>query len=98
MLVNGKFVIPTINTIYTCISLNNEKFSGSGIHHDKKNCESSKVLLKIQLVLRIAKKFRQLFPSRLRLTTVKKEIKIKIGNGGWGDHRDHSLCRNMIQF
>lgn len=35
--------------------------------------------------------------SRLTMveSAVKKKVKLKKGNGGWGDKRDHSLCLNM---
>jgi hypothetical protein len=28
-------------------------------------------------------------------TALKKKLKLKKGNGGWGDRRDHALCLNM---
>jgi hypothetical protein len=28
-------------------------------------------------------------------TVPRKKIKLKKGNGGWGDKRDHALCLNM---
>ena len=28
---------------------------------------------------------------------VRKKVKLKKGNGGWGDRRDHQLCRNITR-
>lgn len=38
-----------------------------------------------------------MFPQQLTLTIggVIKKTKLKKGNGGWGDLRDHELCLNM---
>ncbi|XP_067616709.1 alpha-1,6-mannosyl-glycoprotein 2-beta-N-acetylglucosaminyltransferase isoform X6 [Eurosta solidaginis] len=70
-----------------------------GVHHKKKNCESNQVIAKVQQVLRIARKSRQLFPRSLSLTaaTLVKKTKLRKGNGGWGDRRDHQLCMNMTK-
>lgn len=69
----------------------------SGVHHKKKNCESNQVISKVQQVLRIATKSRQLYPKSLTLTvaSVVKKSKLRKGNGGWGDKRDHNLCLNV---
>lgn len=69
----------------------------SGVHHKKKNCESNQVISKVQQVLRIATKSRQLYPKSLTLTvaSVVKKTKLRKGNGGWGDKRDHNLCLNV---
>ncbi|XP_073817913.1 alpha-1,6-mannosyl-glycoprotein 2-beta-N-acetylglucosaminyltransferase isoform X2 [Musca autumnalis] len=68
-----------------------------GVHHKKKNCESNQVISKVQQVLRIARKSGQIFPKSLTLTVASliKKTKLRKGNGGWGDHRDHDLCMNM---
>lgn len=68
-----------------------------GVHHKKKNCESNQVISKVQQVLRIAKSSGQLFPRSLTLTVASliKKMKLRKGNGGWGDKRDHNLCLNM---
>lgn len=68
----------------------------SGVHHKKKNCESNQVISKVQQVLRIATKSKQLYPKSLTLTvaSVVKKSKLRKGNGGWGDKRDHNLCLN----
>lgn len=69
----------------------------SGVHHKKKNCESNQVISKVQQVLRIATKSHQLYPKSLTLTvaSVLKKSKLRKGNGGWSDVRDHNLCLNV---
>ncbi|XP_019880285.1 alpha-1,6-mannosyl-glycoprotein 2-beta-N-acetylglucosaminyltransferase isoform X2 [Aethina tumida] len=66
-----------------------------GVHHKKNNCESTAVISKVQQVLKTAKK--HLYPDYLTLTytTLLKKAKLRKGNGGWGDHRDHKLCMSM---
>ncbi|KAJ8926888.1 hypothetical protein NQ314_020739 [Rhamnusium bicolor] len=66
-----------------------------GVHHKKKNCESTSVISKVQQVLKSAK--RHLYPDYLILTytTILKKTKLRKGNGGWGDRRDHKLCMGM---
>ncbi|XP_055304055.1 alpha-1,6-mannosyl-glycoprotein 2-beta-N-acetylglucosaminyltransferase isoform X2 [Sitodiplosis mosellana] len=68
-----------------------------GVHHKKKNCESNQVISKVQQVLRIATKSHQLYPKSLTLTvaSVVKKSKLRKGNGGWSDVRDHNLCLNV---
>lgn len=55
------------------------------------------MISKVQQVLRIAKKANQLYPKYLTLTvaSVFKKSKLRKGNGGWGDKRDHNLCLNV---
>lgn len=67
----------------------------SGVHHKKNNCESTAVISKVQQVLNTAK--RHLYPNYLTLTytTLLKKTKLRKGNGGWGDRRDHKLCMSM---
>lgn len=73
----------------------------SGVHHKKKNCESNQVISKVQKVLYIARRSKQLFPRNLvkigtfSVASLKKRSKLRKGNGGWGDHRDQQLCLNM---
>uniref|UniRef100_A0A6M2DRR2 Alpha-1,6-mannosyl-glycoprotein 2-beta-N-acetylglucosaminyltransferase n=1 Tax=Xenopsylla cheopis TaxID=163159 RepID=A0A6M2DRR2_XENCH len=66
-----------------------------GVHHKKKNCESAAMISKVQQVLKTSEKY--LFPSKLSLVMASplKKQKLRKGNGGWGDIRDHSLCYNM---
>lgn len=66
-----------------------------GVHHKKANCESTAVISKVQKVLANAKSY--LYPKHLTLTftTIAKKNKLRKGNGGWGDIRDHQLCMNM---
>ena len=47
--------------------------------------------------MRIAKNSGQMFPKSLTLTVASliKRTKLRKGNGGWGDKRDHNLCINM---
>ncbi|XP_029154956.1 alpha-1,6-mannosyl-glycoprotein 2-beta-N-acetylglucosaminyltransferase isoform X2 [Nylanderia fulva] len=66
-----------------------------GVHHKKNNCESTAVIAKVQNVLKAARN--HLFPSQLTLTIAgtAKKTKLRKGNGGWGDVRDHQLCWNI---
>ncbi|XP_052127085.1 alpha-1,6-mannosyl-glycoprotein 2-beta-N-acetylglucosaminyltransferase isoform X1 [Frankliniella occidentalis] len=66
-----------------------------GVHHKKTNCESTAVISKVQKVILAAS--RHLYPSHLTLTVTNtlKKTKLRKGNGGWGDIRDHKLCLNM---
>lgn len=71
----------------------------SGVHHKKNNCESNQVISKVQQVIHIASKAGQLFPKSITLTmpsvVAKGKLKLRKGNGGWGDKRDHVFCLNM---
>uniref|UniRef100_A0A1B6CUN7 Alpha-1,6-mannosyl-glycoprotein 2-beta-N-acetylglucosaminyltransferase n=1 Tax=Clastoptera arizonana TaxID=38151 RepID=A0A1B6CUN7_9HEMI len=69
-----------------------------GVHHKKTNCESTSVISKVQRVL--ANTVRHLYPSHLTLTFTSgtKKHKLRKGNGGWGDLRDHQLCLNMTRY
>ncbi|XP_015116266.1 alpha-1,6-mannosyl-glycoprotein 2-beta-N-acetylglucosaminyltransferase [Diachasma alloeum] len=66
-----------------------------GVHHKTNNCESTAVIAKVQNVLKSARA--HLFPSQLTLTiaSITKKTKLRKGNGGWGDIRDHELCWNI---
>jgi len=66
-----------------------------GVHHKKSDCDSSAALDKVTAIIRSALPY--FFPQRLTLvkTLVRKKVKLKKGNGGWGDKRDHQLCHNM---
>lgn len=66
-----------------------------GVHHKNTNCESTGVISKVQKVL--ANAARHLYPTHLTLTFTSgtKKHKLRKGNGGWGDVRDHQLCLNM---
>ncbi|KRT84641.1 hypothetical protein AMK59_1483, partial [Oryctes borbonicus] len=66
-----------------------------GVHHKKNNCESTGVITKVQKVLKSS--LNHLYPNYLTLTYVSplKKSKIRKGNGGWGDRRDHMLCIGM---
>lgn len=80
-----------------CLKNDNKNFFISGVHHKKNNCESNQVISKVQQVIQIATKAGQLFPKSITLTmpSVTKKTKLRKGNGGWGDKRDHLLCLNM---
>ncbi|XP_032672720.1 alpha-1,6-mannosyl-glycoprotein 2-beta-N-acetylglucosaminyltransferase isoform X1 [Odontomachus brunneus] len=69
-----------------------------GVHHKKNNCESTAVIAKVQNVLKAARS--HLFPTQLTLTIAgtAKKTKLRKGNGGWGDVRDHQLCWNMTVY
>ncbi|XP_059083271.1 alpha-1,6-mannosyl-glycoprotein 2-beta-N-acetylglucosaminyltransferase-like isoform X3 [Tigriopus californicus] len=66
-----------------------------GVHHKKKDCQTSKVVSKVQDILKAASKY--LYPMNLVVTksTLRKKPKTSKGNGGWGDRRDKALCMNM---
>ncbi|XP_063987019.1 alpha-1,6-mannosyl-glycoprotein 2-beta-N-acetylglucosaminyltransferase isoform X5 [Diachasmimorpha longicaudata] len=66
-----------------------------GVHHKTNNCESTAVIAKVQNILKSARV--HLFPSQLTLTiaSITKKTKLRKGNGGWGDTRDHELCWNI---
>jgi len=66
-----------------------------GVHHRKKDCSSSLVMDKVTYIIKSARQY--FFPDRLSVsrTTMRKKLKLKKGNGGWGDKRDHALCLNM---
>ncbi|XP_075221975.1 alpha-1,6-mannosyl-glycoprotein 2-beta-N-acetylglucosaminyltransferase isoform X2 [Lycorma delicatula] len=68
-----------------------------GVHHKKTNCQSTAAISKVQKVL--ANAAHHLYPSHLTLTFTSgaKKHKLRKGNGGWGDIRDHELCMNMTQ-
>ncbi|XP_023721955.1 alpha-1,6-mannosyl-glycoprotein 2-beta-N-acetylglucosaminyltransferase isoform X1 [Cryptotermes secundus] len=69
-----------------------------GVHHKKANCESTAAISKVQQVLKYASK--HLYPNYLTLTVTNtnKKQKLRKGNGGWGDLRDHQLCINMTRM
>ncbi|XP_012146945.2 alpha-1,6-mannosyl-glycoprotein 2-beta-N-acetylglucosaminyltransferase isoform X1 [Megachile rotundata] len=69
-----------------------------GVHHKKTNCESTTVIAKVQNVLKAARD--HLFPTQLTLTVAgtAKKTKLRKGNGGWGDVRDHRLCWNITVY
>ncbi|OAD51927.1 Alpha-1,6-mannosyl-glycoprotein 2-beta-N-acetylglucosaminyltransferase [Eufriesea mexicana] len=69
-----------------------------GVHHKKTNCESTAVIAKVQNVLKAARE--HLFPTQLTLTVAgtAKKSKLRKGNGGWGDTRDHRLCWNITVY
>jgi len=68
-----------------------------GVHHKKKQCDTTKVTKKVKDILVKAKSY--LFPTDLVVARVVpkrvKKQKNPKGNGGWGDHRDRALCMNM---
>ncbi|XP_076295024.1 alpha-1,6-mannosyl-glycoprotein 2-beta-N-acetylglucosaminyltransferase isoform X1 [Lasioglossum baleicum] len=69
-----------------------------GVHHKKTNCESTAAIAKVQNVLKTAHS--HLFPNQLTLTVAgtAKKTKLRKGNGGWGDVRDHRLCWNITVY
>lgn len=93
-----QFFINTFFSFSSSLSLSfGSYFLSSGVHHKKKNCESNQVISKVQQVLRIATNSHQLYPKSLTLTvaSVMKKSKLRKGNGGWSDVRDHNLCLNV---
>ncbi|XP_077303001.1 alpha-1,6-mannosyl-glycoprotein 2-beta-N-acetylglucosaminyltransferase [Arctopsyche grandis] len=68
-----------------------------GVHHKKANCDSNSVITKVQKVVKGAKQY--FFPAGLTLqvAVAPKKNKLRKGNGGWGDTRDHQLCLNITK-
>jgi len=66
-----------------------------GVHHKKTNCDATTGLDKVKTIITSAKNY--LFPDKLQfvVTTLRKKMKEKKPNGGWGDKRDHELCLNF---
>jgi len=66
-----------------------------GVHHKKSNCDSNVIMRKVEKIIKSAKAY--LFPKSLSISkpTLKKKLKLKKANGGWGDKRDHELCMNF---
>ncbi|CAH1406548.1 unnamed protein product [Nezara viridula] len=69
-----------------------------GVHHKKANCESTIVIFEVQKALANAKTY--LYPNQLNLTftIIDKKNKLRKGNGGWGDIRDHQLSNPFIVY
>jgi alpha-1,6-mannosyl-glycoprotein beta-1,2-N-acetylglucosaminyltransferase len=69
-----------------------------GVHHKKAQCETEKVVKKVQAILEKANPF--LYPKNLVVITAqaKKNVKLPKGNGGWGDKRDQLMCLNMSTY
>ncbi|XP_046636877.1 alpha-1,6-mannosyl-glycoprotein 2-beta-N-acetylglucosaminyltransferase-like [Daphnia pulicaria] len=73
-----------------------------GVHHRKANCGTdTSTLRKAETSLRSARKAQTLFPSTLKTKNMlggTKGIRLKKGNGGWGDPRDRELCLSLTIF
>lgn len=73
----------------------------SGVHHRKANCASDTTTLrKAETSLASARKSNTLFPSTLRVKNMlsSRSLRLKKGNGGWGDPRDRELCLSLTVF
>ncbi|XP_010880609.2 alpha-1,6-mannosyl-glycoprotein 2-beta-N-acetylglucosaminyltransferase [Esox lucius] len=67
-----------------------------GLHQNKEACRPELALQKAQESLQLAKDY--LFPPSLVLTSSESvEHKPHMKNGGWGDIRDHVLCKNYAK-
>jgi len=66
-----------------------------GVHHKKKDCASSLVMEKVNYIIKAASQY--FYPESLTVivNNPRKKAKLKKGNGGWGDKRDHQLCLNI---
>jgi hypothetical protein len=63
----------------------------SGVHHKKDNCDPASSAQAIDKGVKTHQTL--LFPDRLGVEVRHgKRIKLKKGNGGWGDIRDRQLC------
>lgn len=77
------------------------RYFSSGVHHRKASCASdTSTLRKAETSLRAARKAQTLFPTTLRTKNMlgTKGIRLKKGNGGWGDPRDRELCLSLTIF
>lgn len=64
--------------------------------HQKDNCRPEWAMQQVEESLKKAKD--DLFPASITLTTAEvPEHKPHMKNGGWGDIRDHSLCKNYAK-
>ncbi|XP_020779663.1 alpha-1,6-mannosyl-glycoprotein 2-beta-N-acetylglucosaminyltransferase [Boleophthalmus pectinirostris] len=64
--------------------------------HQKDNCRPEWAMQRVEESLKLAKD--GLYPASLTLTTAEvPEHKAHMKNGGWGDVRDHSLCKNYAK-
>jgi len=66
-----------------------------GVHQKNKDCDHNVVVRRVKTILKTVNSY--LFPSNLVVQNhyFPKKIRLKKGNGGWGDRRDHQLCMNM---
>lgn len=64
--------------------------------HQKENCRPEWAMQRVEENLKNAKD--NLFPASITLTSAEMaEHKPHMKNGGWGDVRDHSLCKNYAK-
>ncbi|XP_072300313.1 alpha-1,6-mannosyl-glycoprotein 2-beta-N-acetylglucosaminyltransferase [Eucyclogobius newberryi] len=64
--------------------------------HQKDNCRPEWAMQRVEESLKMTKD--ELFPAALTLTTAEvAEHKAHVKNGGWGDVRDHTLCKNYAK-
>jgi len=63
----------------------------SGVHHKKKTCDPATAAAAID---RMVTQYQSLlFPETFSVEILNaKKLRLKKGNGGWGDIRDHQLC------
>ena len=70
----------------------------SGVHHRKASCsQDSTTLHKAEKSLESARQINKLFPISLKTKNLisSKTIRVRKGNGGWGDPRDKDLCASF---
>ncbi|CAF0703818.1 unnamed protein product [Brachionus calyciflorus] len=66
-----------------------------GTHHKGSNCDPKEKIESLKKT--IQNKQTQFFPKKFELNGVNTGIiAIKKSNGGWGDPRDHNLCKSFI--
>jgi len=69
-----------------------------GVHHRKASCsQDSTTLHKAEKSLESARQINKLFPISLKTKNLisSKTIRVRKGNGGWGDPRDKDLCASF---
>lgn len=68
----------------------------SGVHHKRKTCDPKKAT---QAIEKGIKQYNSLlFPDVLTVELRRgKKMRLKKGNGGWGDPRDRQLCMSFVE-
>lgn len=69
-----------------------------GVHHRKAGCsQDSTTLHKAEKSLELARQIKKLFPTSLKAKNLmnSRMIRVRKGNGGWGDPRDKDLCASF---
>jgi alpha-1,6-mannosyl-glycoprotein beta-1,2-N-acetylglucosaminyltransferase len=70
----------------------------SGVHHKGKKCDAATTSARVVSIENlIASSQNLLFPSSLGISGYPRTpTKMPKANGGWGDVRDHKLCKRFL--